>query len=257
MIRARGNAASSRHQPPPVRRGVVRWIVGLRPVRRLFIVLVIGLVSLVLGILSLRWLPPPGSAFMLIRQFERLMPGSVVPPIQYTWVGRERISPFMALAVIAAEDQRFPDHWGFDFTAISRAVEFNTHSVKTRGASTLSQQTAKNLFLWGGRSYLRKGLEAGLTLCLELLWSKERILEVYLNIAEFGDGIYGVHAAAARFFGKTPAQLSRHEAALLAAVLPSPRRLHVDRPSVYLQSRASWIVSHMGKLGGTRFLDQL
>lgn len=257
MIRAVGNHAPGRPSPSPVRHGVVRRLAGSRPGRRFFAVLGIMLVTPVLVILSLRWIPPPGSAFMLIRQLERLLPGSEVPPIHYTWVSRDRISPSMALAVIAAEDQRFPDHWGFDFTAISRAVEHNSHSGKTRGASTISQQTAKNLFLWGGRSYLRKGLEAALTLCLELLWPKERILEVYLNIAEFGDGIYGVHAAAARFYGKTPAQLSRHEAALLAGVLPSPRRLHADRPSRYLQSRAAWIVAHMGKLGGTRLLDQL
>ncbi len=226
-------------------------------VRRLFFVLGIGLLGFFLLIIGLRWIPPPCSSFMIIRQIERLLPGSKVPPIHYTWTGSDRISPYMALAVIAAEDQRFPGHWGFDFTAISRAVEYNTRSQKTRGASTISQQTAKNLFLWGGRSYLRKGLEVGLTLCLELLWPKERILEMYLNIAEFGDGIYGVHAAAARFFGKSPDQLTRREAALLAGVLPSPRRLHADRPSPYLQSRAAWILSQMGKMGGIRFLDHL
>lgn len=257
MIRAVRKPDPGPRQPQYCKRGVVRRIFGLRFVRRLFSVLGIGVASLTLVILCLRWIPPPGSSFMLIRQIERLTPGSDVPPIHYTWIDRDRISPLMALAVIAAEDQHFPSHWGFDFTAISQAVEYNTSSPKIRGASTITQQTAKNLFLWGGRSYLRKGLEAGLTLCLELLWSKERILEVYLNIAEFGDGIYGVHAAAARFFGKTPAQLTLHEAALLAGVLPSPRSLHADHPSFYLQSRARWITSHMGKLGGTRFLDQL
>jgi monofunctional biosynthetic peptidoglycan transglycosylase len=169
----------------------------------------------------------------------------------------DRISPVMALAVIAAEDQRFPDHWGFDFNAIGRAFKYNNHSERMRGASTISQQVAKNLFLWSGRSYLRKGLEAGLTLGLEALWSKERILEVYLNIAEFGDGIYGVHAASGQFFGKTPDRLSRQEAALLASVLPSPRRLHADHPSPYLLARARWISNHMGKLGGVGLLNRL
>jgi monofunctional biosynthetic peptidoglycan transglycosylase len=219
--------------------------------------LALGLASLVVMIFCLRWIDPLCSSFMLIRQIERLLPGSEVPPIRHTWVSLERINPLMALAVIAAEDQKFPDHWGFDFRAISLAVEDNSHSLKLRGASTISQQTAKNLFLWGGRSYLRKGLEAALTLSLEVLWPKDRILEVYLNIAEFGDGIYGVHAAAGKFFGKTPDRLNRQETALLAGVLPSPRRLHADRPSPYLLSRARWISDHMGKLGGTGFLDRL
>ena len=128
---------------------------------------------------------------------------------------------------------------------------------KCAGASTISQQTAKNLFLWSGRSYLRKGLEAALTLAIEALWSKERILEMYLNVAEFGDNVYGIHAAGQTFFGKTPDRLSRQEAALLAGVLPSPRRLHADQPSPYLLARAQWISAHMGKLGGPRFLERL
>ena len=236
------------------RRG--RGLIG-RLILRFFLLLGVGVAGLLLVIVALRWLPVPTSAFMLIRQIERLQPGSEVPPIRYQWVEMDRISPVMALAVIAAEDQRFPDHWGFDFNAIGRAFEYNNHSERMRGASTISQQVAKNLFLWSGRSYLRKGLEAGLTLGLEALWSKERILEVYLNIAEFGDGIYGVHAASDRFFGKTPDRLSPREAALLGAVLPSPRRLHADRPSPYLLARARWISTHMEKLGGVGLLNRL
>ncbi len=227
---------------------LIRWVILL---------LGLGVVGIVLVIIALRWLPVPGSAFMAIRQIERLQSGSEIPPLRYRWVELAQISPLMALAVIAAEDQCFPDHWGFDLNAISRAVEDNSHSERVRGASTISQQVAKNLFLWSSRSYLRKGLEAGLTLWLEAFWTKERILEVYLNIAEFGDGIYGVHAASSEFFGKTPAHLSLREAALLAAVLPSPRRLHANRPSPYLLSRADWISNQMGKLGGTRLLDRL
>jgi monofunctional biosynthetic peptidoglycan transglycosylase len=233
-----------------------RGLIG-RLILRVFLLLGVGVAGLLLVIVTLRWLPVPTSAFMVIRQIERLQPGSEVPPIRYQWVDMDRISPVMALAVIAAEDQRFPDHWGFDFNAIGRAVEYNNHSERMRGASTISQQVAKNLFLWSGRSYLRKGLEAGLTLGLEALWSKERILEVYLNVAEFGDGIYGVHAASARFFGKTPDRLSPQDAALLGAVLPSPRRLHADRPSPYLLARARWISNHMGKLGGVGLLKRL
>jgi len=240
---------------PQHQRGVRGFF--LRLIRRTIVLLGFGLLLAVLVIVALRWLPVPSSAFMLIRQIERLQPGSEVPSIRYQWVGLDHISPAMALAVIAAEDQRFPEHWGFDFDAMERAIEYNSHSGKVRGASTISQQVAKNLFLWSGRSYLRKGLEAGLTLGLEALWPKERILEVYLNIAEFGDCIYGVHAAATQFFGTTPDRLATREAALLAAVLPSPRRLHADRPSPYLLARANWISSHMGKLGGTSVLDRL
>jgi monofunctional glycosyltransferase len=229
----------------------------IRLVRRLGVLLGLGLAGLVLVIVGLRWLPVPTSAFMISRQIERLQPGSEAPPIRYQWTGFDRISPVMAVAVIAAEDQRFPEHWGFDFKAIERAVEYNNRSPKVRGASTISQQTAKNLFLWSGRSYLRKGLEAGLTLCIEALWPKERVLEVYLNIAEFGDGIYGVHAAAGRFFGTTPDRLTSRQAALLAAVLPSPRRLHADRPSPYVLARVRWIASQMVQLGGPRLLDRL
>lgn len=257
MLRTKRSPARGIHDPSRRRCGIANRILRLRLVQRLLGIAGLGLVMPILIIISLRWIPPPCSSFMIIRQIERLLPDSDVPPIHYTWVGRNRINPNLALAVIAAEDQRFSDHWGFDFTAISLAVEHNSRSSKMRGASTISQQTAKNLFLWSKRSYLRKGAEAVLTLCLELLWSKERILEVYLNIAEFGDGIYGVQAASSRFFGKSPAQLSRYEAALLAGVLPSPRRLHADQPSRYLRSRAQWITSQMGKLGGTPYLQRL
>jgi len=239
----------------PGKRSYRKW--RHRSFRLLLLAMGMGLAAPALVILCLRWVPPPTSAFMVIRHFERLAASEEVPSIRWTWVARDQISPFVALAVLAAEDQRFPEHRWFDFIAIRQAMEHNVQSARLRGGSTISQQTAKNLFLWGGRSYLRKGLEAWLTLYLELLWSKGRILEVYLNIAEFGDGIYGVHAASAHFFGKTPDRLTRHEAALLAAVLPSPRRFHADRPSPYLQSRVRWIHANMNRLGGTRFVDRV
>jgi monofunctional biosynthetic peptidoglycan transglycosylase len=257
MLRAKSNPARGDQHSSRRRGSITGWFFRLRLVRRILGIAGFVLVALILVIVSLRWIAPPCSTFMIIRQFERWLPSSDVPPIHYTWVDREQINPNMLLAVIAAEDQHFPDHWGFDFTAISRAITYNSRSSKMRGASTISQQTAKNLFLWSGRSYLRKGLEAALTLSLELLWPKKRILEVYLNIAEFGDGIYGVHAASFHFFGKSPAQLSRYEAALLAGVLPSPRRLHADRPSRYLRSRAQWITSQMRNLDGPRYLQRL
>jgi monofunctional biosynthetic peptidoglycan transglycosylase len=163
----------------------------------------------------------------------------------------------MRLAVVAAEDQKFPHHWGFDFESIADAVQEKGARGRPRGASTISQQVARNLFLWPGRSYLRKGLEAYFTVLLELLWPKRRILEVYLNVAEFGDGIYGIAAAAQAFFGKRPADLGRAEAALLAAVLPNPRRLHARNPSAYVRERALWIEEQMIHLGGPAYLQSL
>jgi monofunctional biosynthetic peptidoglycan transglycosylase len=193
---------------------------------------------------------------MLIRHAERLFDATPGPPIGYAWTPMERIARHMALAAVAAEDQNFPRHFGFDIGAIERALEHNSKHRGMRGASTISQQVAKNLFLWSGRSYVRKGLEAGLTVLIEALWSKKRILEVYLNIAEFGDGTYGVGAASRRFFGKTPDKLTRYEAAVLAAVLPSPRRLLAQRPSPYLSQRANWVQSQMRQLG-LEYLDGL
>ena len=206
-------------------------------------------------VLSLRWLPPPTSAVMVERRLEKIWHGEERLGIRYQWVDRQAISPEMSLAAVAAEDQKFPHHWGFDFESIVETVGQAKKGHRLRGASTISQQVAKNLFLWPGRSYVRKGLEAYFTLLLELLWPKERILEVYLNIAEFGDGIYGVGAAAKIFLGKSPAKLTRGEAALLAAVLPSPRRMDVRRPSSYVHERKRWIKVQMGHLGGVGYLN--
>ena len=170
-------------------------------------------------------------------------------PVQHHWVPRERIADSARRAVVAAEDQKFWNHHGFDMEAMQKAYERNRRGGRVRGGSTISQQTAKNLFLWPGGGYFRKGLEAGFTVVIEALWSKERILEVYLNSAEFGPGIYGVEAASQRFFGKPAAQLSNSEAARLAAVLPSPRRWKVDAPGPYVRTRAAWIQRQMGYAG--------
>src|SRR3990170_3240644 len=156
----------------------------------------------------------------------------------------------MSLAVIAAEDQNFPFHFGFDFEQIEKAIEQSNRGRRLRGASTITQQVAKNLFLWEGRSFIRKGLEAYFYVLLELFWPKRRILEVYLNIAEFGDGTHGVYAAAKTFFGKHPSELTPSEAALLAAVLPHPKHLHANTPSPYVEERARWIEEQMEQLGG-------
>jgi len=169
---------------------------------------------------------------------------------EYKWVDWPDLSPNVALAVIASEDQRFFAHRGFDLDAIADAIDTFQAGGRLRGASTISQQVAKNLFLWPGRSLLRKGLEAYFTVLIEMLWPKRRILEVYLNIAELGPGVYGVGAASHRFFAKRPGALAPEEAALLAAVLPNPRRLDAQSPSHYVRERQRWILRQMRQLGG-------
>ncbi|VFS45400.1 Penicillin-binding protein 1A [Budvicia aquatica] len=170
----------------------------------------------------------------------------------------DEISPYMALAVIASEDQKFLTHWGFDLHAIESALTHNERKPnRIRGGSTLSQQTAKNLFLWNGRSWVRKGLEAGLTTGIELVWTKRRILTVYLNIAEFGEGVFGVEQAAQQYFGKSAKNLTQSEAARLAAVLPNPIRFKANRPSGYVIQRQNAIMRQMNLLGGTGFIKEL
>ena len=174
--------------------------------------------------------------------------------IEYRWVPLEQISPHAALAVIASEDQQFPFHYGFDFNSIREAVRAHERGGrKLRGASTISQQVAKNLFLWNGHSFVRKGLEALFTLMIETAWPKERILETYLNIAQFGRGIYGVEAAAHSYFHKDAAHLNSNEAALLAVVLPNPLLLHVEAPSRYVLAQRDWTLHQMANLGGPAY----
>ena len=202
----------------------------------------------VLVVLAFRWLPVPTTAFML--QDDE-------PVLRREWVSWGEISGHVAVAVIAAEDQKFPLHDGFDFAAIDKALSEAGQGRRQRGASTISQQVAKNLFLWPGHSWVRKGLEAWFTIWIEALWPKRRILEVYLNSAEFGRGVWGVEAASRKYFGKPAALLNEPEAALLAAVLPSPKRMRVANPSAYVQSRQDWILNQMRRLGGTRLLESL
>lgn len=163
----------------------------------------------------------------------------------------------LKMAVIAAEDQKFASHHGFDLDAIRAALAHNERGASLRGASTLSQQVAKNLFLWSGRSWTRKALEAWFTVLIEALWPKQRILEVYLNSAEWGHGVFGAEAAAQHHFAKSARHLSRHEASLLAAVLPNPRAWSAGRPSAYVSRRANWIRQQIGQLGGSRYLQRL
>src|SRR5690349_2178379 len=210
----------------------------------------------------MRWMNPWYSAFMLDAALDARRAGKPHYKTDYRWVDLEQISPHAAVAVIASEDQLFPFHTGFDFKSIREAVRHNEAQSNRkhphiRGASTISQQVSKNLFLWSGGGYLRKGLEAYFTLLIELTWPKERILEVYLNVAEFGEGIYGVEAAAQRFWHKPAARLDRWEAATLAAVLPNPIRFRANAPSPYIQLRRDQILAQMRGLGGASYLDQL
>ena len=208
-----------------------------------------------LVVLLLRFVPPPGSAFMLERRIAAWRAGEHDFAIRNRWLAWERLGAELPIALVAAEDQKFPLHHGFDVQAIQDALDEADEGERLRGASTITQQTAKNLFLWGGRSFVRKGLEAYFTVLLELTWPKRRILEVYCNIAEFGDGIYGADAAASAYFHKSPAQLTAHEAALLAAVLPNPRKLHAERPSPYVQRHAEWIERQVRQLGGSGYVS--
>lgn len=207
-----------------------------------------------LPVLGLRWCSPPTSAFMLRATYEAWREGRGDFAVRHTWMPLTSISPHIQRAVLAAEDQRFFTHFGFDIQAIEKVLRRNRSGKQLRGASTLTQQTAKNLFLYPERSYVRKGLEAWFTLLLESSLPKRRILELYLNIAEFGQGVYGVEAASQVHFHKSSAYLSPREAALLAAVLPNPRRFRVDRPSPYVLKRRDWILTQMPRLDVSRDL---
>lgn len=219
-----------------------RWV-------RAFFLAIVGAVGLpILIVLPWRWLEPPASAFMMRARAEGVA-------VEQRWVPWEAISPHLPIAVVASEDQKFPEHRGFDTESIRSALE--EEGSKGRGASTISQQVVKNLFLWSGRSWTRKGLEAYLTVFVEILWPKQRVLEIYLNIAEFGTGIFGAEAAAEGFFNKPASQLSARQAALMAAVLPSPKRMSPARPSPYVEERADWILRQMEQLGGPSYLDAM
>jgi len=223
-----------------IKKWFIRWMLRL---------IIAFMLITVIPVLLFRWLPPPTSSVMLQRM---LTEGATQA---YQWIPFDQISAELALAVVAAEDQKFPYHWGFDFKAMIEAVKQKAGGGRLRGASTLTQQVARNLFLWQGRSYLRKGLEAWFTLLLELLWSKQRIIEVYLNIAEMGERIFGAESASRNFFGRSAGKITQQQAALLAAVLPSPTRYRADFPSSYVLERQQWILRQMQQLGGVKYLQ--
>lgn len=196
----------------------------------------------VLWVLLLLFVPPPVT-------WEMAAQANAQGHVVRTWVPLSKISPAMPLAVIAAEDQKFFDHFGFDMEAMRKAMAHNDHSKRVRGASTISQQTAKNVFLWPGRNFVRKGMEAWFTLLIEAFWTKDRILEMYLNVAETGKGRFGAEATAKQCFKRPAVKLTDAQAALIAAVLPSPRRFNACSPSAFVQRRQAWILRQMRQLG--------
>lgn len=228
--------------PDPSRlRRIGRWL--------LWVLLAFLLTSIMLT-LPLRWLDPPTTSFMLRDSSGR-------DPVLYQWVDWNEMSESLAIAVVAAEDQRFDKHHGIDFESIQDSIDDARHGDRLRGASTITQQLVKNLYLWPGQSFVRKGIEAWLTLNLELFLPKRRILEIYLNIVELGPGIYGASAASQAFFNKPASAVTNREAALLAAVLPSPRRFKVDAPSDYVAGRQSWILGQMARLRREHWLTTI
>ena len=205
----------------------------------------------VLLVLPWRWIAPPTTAFMLR---ERIAGEAT---LHYQWVSWDRISLHLPIAAVAAEDQKFPEHFGFDFDSIADAMEEKRRGGRLRGASTISQQVAKNLYLWPGQNLVRKGLEAYFTVAIELLWPKRRILEVYLNVAEFGPGVYGALAASRHAFRREPGDLTPRQAATLIAVLPSPKRMSAANPSEYVRRRTREIQAAVARLGGAGYLSGL
>ena len=205
----------------------------------------------------LRWVDPPVSAFMAGRWIDARLDGERHPRLYHEWVDWDALPRNVPLAAVAAEDQRFPAHRGFDLIEMRNAWQDYRDGKRLRGASTISQQTAKNLFLWSGRDPIRKGLEVWLTFLLEALWSKQRILEVYLNIAQFSSDTFGVGAASWRYFDRPVTALGAEQAALLAAVLPNPEIYRLAAPSAKVRERARWIRRQMHQLGGPRYLDRL
>lgn len=218
--------------------------------RVLFYLFIVQLVY----ILALKWVNPPTTLTMIESRFH--LKGSNIH-FHRKWVSNKQISPYPKLAVIAGEDQLFPVHHGFDIESIEKAWKHNQDSKHIRGASTISQQTAKNVFLWQGGGWFRKGLEAYFTFMIEHIWGKQRILEVYLNVAQMGKGIYGIEAAAEQYFGKHAAKLTRSEAAMIAACLPNPVLYTVKPPSRYVISRQQWILRQMNNLEGDPAIRKL
>lgn len=229
------------------------------PVKKIFSkavrILIIALGFSILQVLLLNLINPITTSVILQRHIESIFSGK--GPIRYEWHSYDDISKQMVLAVISSEDQNFPDHFGFDIEQINKALKENKTRRRQRGASTITQQVAKNLFLWNGKSFVRKGLEAYYTVLLELFCSKKKIIEIYLNIAEMGDNIFGVSATSEIYFAKKTKLLTAEQSALIAAVLPRPAKFSVKHPSGYVRKRQAWILRQMNSLGGVSYIKDL
>ena len=217
---------------------------------------IIFFVATVFFVFMMRWINPVTSSIMIQRQISTIIKGEF-NFVKYNWIDYNDVSEYLPIAFVAAEDQNFPKHFGFDFKQIEKALKQNKKGKRIRGASTITQQVAKNLFLWEGKSFVRKGIEAYFTLLIELLWSKKRILEVHLNIAEMGNNIFGVGTASWAYFKKSPAKLSLAQSALLAAILPNPNRYSAVKPSGYVRGRQNWIIRQVNSLGGPDYLKNI
>ncbi|MCF8428636.1 MAG: monofunctional biosynthetic peptidoglycan transglycosylase [Bacteroidia bacterium] len=209
----------------------------------------------IVSVVVYKWVPVPITPLMLIRDVEQLKNDKGVI-MEHDWVPLEEISPKLQLAVVCSEDQNYLKHFGVDWGAIQKAMKENEKGKRVRGGSTITQQTAKNVFLWQGRSYLRKGLELWFTLLIEVFWSKERIMEVYLNSIEMGNGIYGAEAAAQHWFHKSAKKLSKDEAAAIAAILPNPLRYKANPANGYISGRKAWIKQQMNFWGNKLDYDK-
>ncbi|MBI4929444.1 MAG: monofunctional biosynthetic peptidoglycan transglycosylase [Bacteroidetes bacterium] len=225
------------------------WRFFLRFLKWFFIISVVS-------VILFRWIPIPYTPFMLVQCVEQMFDSKREVKLKKDWVSLEEISPNLLLAVVCSEDQNFLEHNGFDFDAIEKAVKHNKNHKRKRGASTISQQTAKNVFLYDGRNWIRKGFEVYFTFMIELFWNKERIMKAYLNVIEFGDGVYGAEAASQEFFHISAKKLSREQAALLAAVLPAPKKFSVKNPSPYVRRRQQWILGQMENFGELKFDEE-
>ena len=216
---------------------------------------VVFLVLSIVSVIIFRWVPVPLTPLMIIRNIEQIGDGKGLV-MEHDWVTLEEISPKLQLAVVCSEDQNYLKHFGVDWGAIQKAMKENEKGKRVRGGSTITQQTAKNVFLWQGRSYVRKGLELWFTLLIEVFWSKERIMEVYLNSIEMGNGIYGAEAASKHWFHKSAKKLTKDEAAAIAAILPNPLRYKANPASSYIAQRKAWIKQQMYFWGNTLDYDK-
>ncbi|MBC5773272.1 monofunctional biosynthetic peptidoglycan transglycosylase [Pontibacter sp. KCTC 32443] len=231
---------------------------GLRQLKLVFVKLVLSMFLLsIVWVLLYKWIDPPATLHMIKRRAEAGKADKNDPEIKHTFVSLDEMSEQLPLAVVASEDQLFLQHHGFDVEAILDAFQRNRKGGNIRGGSTISQQVSKNVFLWHGRSYLRKAVEAYFTVLIELIWGKERIMEVYLNIAEMGDGVFGVEAASQLYFNKPAKDVGRKQAALLAAVLPNPIKYSAKNPSGYILRKRGRIARAMGRLGGTTYIKSI